>query len=293
MSNVVSGTPRATLGKYTLRFGLVGVEVGMLSLFRDDGLKSHQYRESDMSRIKQPNVSEADGNVVEKDEIVYGYEYGDKIVTLTDGDRRSMSKLSDGTIQLTAYVDADGFDSFIEKSSIIFPQKGNGDAYSILLGALRKNPGKALVGLYVPSRGKSTKVLLIRWSPEHGTIIAHTCTYSAKLNTTDRKIVQGLNDCIIVDDEQVEMAEVIFEGLADEFELDEVRDEYADAIEAAVIQKATGTTGKVPVPIEDQGDTAPDLMNALRETMAQAQKAQKAQKAKTTTKAKSRKKVTA
>lgn len=271
MSNVVSGTPRATLGKYTLRFGVVGVEVGMLSLFRDDGLKSHQYRASDSSRIRQMMVAEKDGKPVSRDEIVNGYEYGDTLVTLTDGDRKSFEKLSDGTVKLTAYVDAEGFDSYIEKSAIIFPQKGNGDAYSLLLAALRKNPNKALVGLYVPSRGKSTRVLLVRYNEEHGTLVAHTCTYAAKLNTTDRKIVQGLNEGMGADAEGLALAESIFESLPDTFDLSSVQDEYAAAIENVVIQKATKGTVD-PCPIEDQGDTAPDLMAALRATVAQAQK---------------------
>ncbi len=76
--------PRA-IWKGAINFGLVTIPVGMYTATDNKTPKFKQLREKDHSPIRYKRVAEADGEEVQWDDIVKGYEFEkDRYVVFTD-----------------------------------------------------------------------------------------------------------------------------------------------------------------------------------------------------------------
>jgi len=58
-----------------LTFGLISMPVKLFSGARSSGISFNMLHRDDLSRLKQQYVCLADGNVVDRSDIVKGYEY--------------------------------------------------------------------------------------------------------------------------------------------------------------------------------------------------------------------------
>lgn len=58
-----------------LTFGLISMPVRLFSGARSNGISFHMLHRDDNTRVKQQLICPADGKVLERSEIVKGYEY--------------------------------------------------------------------------------------------------------------------------------------------------------------------------------------------------------------------------
>ena len=74
-----------------LTFGLISMPVRLFSGARSSGISFNMLHRDDLSRLKQQYVCLADGKVVERSEIVKGYEYrkGEYVVIEPEEIKRS------------------------------------------------------------------------------------------------------------------------------------------------------------------------------------------------------------
>lgn len=259
---VVGGaTPRATSGKLSLRFGLVSVNVGLARLLGDTAISGTRICRDHGTRTNTKVVCQKGGEELKIAECLHGYEYGEKLVTFETSELDALGKTSDGTIKLERYVPEERISpTLYEKPLLMWADKGGEDGYDLLLHLLRERGG-ALVGSFVPSRSRTTKMLVIRYDDYTRTLVAHVCNYEANVRWNHVALVQqacevrGEPDAALV-----AQGESLLEALVDDFDAGMVEDTYRLALEAAIEAKARGT--EAPDTTEDGAPA--DLMTALR-----------------------------
>lgn len=130
----------------SLSFGLVSIPVEVHTAVRERGLRFHLLRKSDRSRIKYQKVAERDGEPVEWNDLVKGFEYEKgQFIVLTQEDFASAALQKDRTITILDFVEAQEIDDrFFDKPYYLTPGKGGGHAYAVLRECIR---GTGLTGV--------------------------------------------------------------------------------------------------------------------------------------------------
>src|SRR5438093_5628316 len=143
------------LGSATLSFGLVSVPIKMFSTGESSAAISFNWlHKKDGARLKQQYVCSKDGDKVEKDEMVKGYEFTKgQYVIFKPEELKALEEKSTNTVEITEFVPADQVDrKYVEKSYFLGPDKGGDRAYRLLTEALKQTK-RVAVGQYA-ARGK-------------------------------------------------------------------------------------------------------------------------------------------
>src|SRR6059036_313636 len=126
------------LGSATLSFGLVSVPIKMFSTGESSAAISFNWlHKKDGARLKQQYVCSKDGDKIEKDEMVKGYEFTKgQYVIFTPEELKALDEKSTNTVEITEFVPADQVDrKYVEKSYFLGPDKGGDRAYRLLAEA--------------------------------------------------------------------------------------------------------------------------------------------------------------
>jgi DNA end-binding protein Ku len=251
--------PRASRS-FVLSFGLVNVSVAIAPVMGDSKISANRVCPEHHGRVKQAWFCEAGEHYVPLADLVSAYEYGGKSVPMDAEDLKALEALSDGTVKLTACVEASTIDpAYVEKSYLIWPQGGAEQAYDLLYHALREDD-RALVGTCVLT--KSTRTLVVRYSEEFGTLVAHICHYGANVKTSDVEKVQTYAAGRETPNaETMALVRQVLDSLAPEFDPNAVEDSYNVSLLDAIANKAVG--GSIGKPVDTEA-TPTDLLAALR-----------------------------
>src|SRR5438477_5960294 len=123
------------LGSATLSFGLVSVPIKLFSTGESSAAISFNWlHKKDGARLKQQYVCSKDGDKVEKDEMVKGYEFTKgQYVIFNPEELKALEEKSTNTVEITEFVPADQVDrKYVEKSYFLGPDKGGDRAYRLL-----------------------------------------------------------------------------------------------------------------------------------------------------------------
>lgn len=246
----------------TLSFGMFNVAVAIAPMFSEDkGLKGHLHCAEHHAGMKQAWYCEHGEHYVPKVELQTVYEYGGDNIVLSTSEAQALEAERDGVVKLTRSAQVSSIDpSYFEKSYLMWatPSKPNEQAYRALLTAMRTT-GLALIGQVVIS--KTDRALVIRWSAEHGMLVAHVCNYGANLKVAAVETVRAAEFAWPEPTaEFVAQAELLLTSLESDFDPNAVEDTYQVRLEAALSAKATG--GAV-VPTPDAAPV-PDMLAALK-----------------------------
>lgn len=260
----------------TISFGLVNIGVSIQKMVEDDNApEGHLFCGEHKAGLTQQYVCQAHGEVVAHVDRITGYEWNGKMVYLGDGDKKACESEKDKRIALTRYVPIEDIDPlyFTDKSYFVWAQKGHDDGFSLLAEELAET-GRALVGKCVLN--KTTRILILRWSHEVGTMVAHLAQYDANIR-------RNLSEDIKAKAKPANAAgkalvKTVMDSLAGEFDpatLDTdddgnqvpITDEYNDRLRAMLTAKAGGSE-YVPAPVE-AAENVPDIMAALRASVAE------------------------
>jgi len=169
------------IGSATLSFGLVSVPVKMFSAGESASAISFNWlHKKDGSRLKQQYVCSKDGEKVEKDEMVKGYEFAKgQYVIFTPAELKALEERATGAIEIAEFVPERQVDRvFLEKSYFLGPDKGGERAYRLLAEAL-KQTGRVAVGQYA-ARGKQ---YLISVRPLDGGLVMEQLRYENEVRS--------------------------------------------------------------------------------------------------------------
>src|SRR5437762_579245 len=149
------------LGSATLSFGLVSVPIKLFSTGESSAAISFNWlHKKDGARLKQQYVCSKDGDKVEKDEMVKGYEFTKgQYVIFTPEELKALDEKSTNTVEITEFVPADQVDrKYAEKSYFLGPDKCDDNVRKRVLEQIqRKVEGKEITE--EPTEAPKTQII--------------------------------------------------------------------------------------------------------------------------------------
>ena len=108
-----------------LTFGLISMPVKLFSGARSSGISFNMLHRDDLSRLKQQYVCLADGKVVERSDIVKGYEYRkDEYVVIEPEEIKKIEPKTAKTMEILEFVKTSEVDPvFFESSYYMVPDE--------------------------------------------------------------------------------------------------------------------------------------------------------------------------
>ena len=260
-----------------IRLALVSIPVEIFSATKSGAqIQFHQVHEPSGKRIKYEKVVPGIGPV-DRDEIVKGYEVEKGRYVLLDPEEIESVKLeSRKTLDLVQFVDDDGIDPmYFEKPYYVVPADDLAEeAYVVLRDALR-DAKKIGVG-QLAMRGQEYVVAL---KPLDRGLVLETLRYADEVNKSSgffRDIGDHKPDADLLD-----MAAMLIERKAGEFDPTEFHNRYVDALHDLIEKKQKAKGEKIieqPDEAPPKGSNVIDLMAALKKSLGD-EKAAKAKKA--------------
>ena len=265
--------PARPIWRGQIRLALVSIPVELFPATRSGAsIQFHQVHEPSGKRIKYEKVVPGIGPV-DRDEIVKGYEMSKGHYVLLDPEEIDSVKLeSRKTLDLVQFVDDGEIDAmYFEKPYYVVPADDLAEeAYVVLRDAL-KAAGKVGVG-QLAMRGQEYVVAL---KPCGRGILLETLRYADEVHKSSgffRDIGDHKPDADLLD-----MASMLIERKAGEFDPKEFHNRYVDALHRLIEEKQKKKGEKI---IEDPDADAPppkgsnviDLMAALKKSLGDEKK---------------------
>ena len=265
--------PARPIWRGQIRLALVSIPVELFPATRSGAsIQFHQVHEPSGKRIKYEKVVPGIGPV-DRDEIVKGYEVSKGHYVLLDPEEIDSVKLeSRKTLDLVQFVDDGEIDAmYFEKPYYVVPADDLAEeAYVVLRDAL-KAAGKVGVG-QLAMRGQEYVVAL---KPCGRGILLETLRYADEVHKSSgffRDIGDHKPDADLLD-----MASMLIERKAGEFDPKEFHNRYVDALHRLIEEKQKKKGEKI---IEDPDADAPppkgsnviDLMAALKKSLGDEKK---------------------
>jgi DNA end-binding protein Ku len=250
--------------KGAISFGLVTIPVSVYPATEEKSLRFNQLHDEDMGRIRYKRVCSVDGEEVDYEHIVKGYEVEkDRYVVLTDEDLDAVPVESSRAIDIQQFVALDEIDPILfKKSYYLVPDETGVKAYALLRRALSEE-GK--VGIAKVSFRDKEHLAALRFKDD--VFVLETMYWPDEVRAAEFDTVDSDEK---VRDNEVEMAKALIENLSEPWNPEQFKDEYREALLDIVERKLAGE------PIEAPAEAAParvvDLMEALKASVAAAKK---------------------
>jgi DNA end-binding protein Ku len=257
--------PRA-IWSGSISFGLLNVPVKLYSAVSKKQISFRELRESDGSRIRHKRVAEADGEEVDYDDIVKGYEISpDEYVVITRDELEEIDPKKTRAIEIQDFVDLDEIDPILfNQPYYLGPDKGAERAYGLLVKAMEDSHKVAIARFVLRN-----KEHLAALRPTGGVLTMATMRFADEVVAPD-EIAGDINgdDAEKPQKRELDMAKALIDSLSSDFDHESYRDEYRDELLALIERKAKGETVSGPASEAPEPTKAPDLMAALEESLA-------------------------
>lgn len=256
--------PARATSSGTLSFGLVSIPLKIFTAASAEGVKFHQLHGKCGNRIKYQVYCPTDDEVVDRADLVKGYEYAKgQYVRFEADELKALEEEKTHNLEIIEFVPLDTVDFvYVEKSYYLGPDKGGHKAYRLLSEAMRES-GRVALGRHI-ARGKSHLVVI---RPYKEGLIMHQVFYSNEVRDFGEI---DLGDDVPFKPAETEMARQLIEQLSEErFDPDKFQDEFRARVLEAVEEKIAGheitTTPEAP-----QAKVI-DLFQALKASVEQTQ----------------------
>jgi len=258
-----------SIGSLTVSFGLVAIPVKLFTATQSaNTISFNLLHKKDGSRLKQQYVCQKEGVVVERDEIVKGYEFAkDQYVRFTPEEIKALEEVGTHSVEISEFVPIESVDPvYYDKTYYLAPDKGAGKPYALLTEALKQS-GRCAVGRWA-TRGKGYIVIL---RPIGDVLAMQQLHYAADVRPASEVEVPKTE----VKPAELKLAQQLIDQQAGGgFDPMAFKDETRARIEAAIQKKVEeGTEISVTeTPPEGEGKVI-DLMEALRASLERSESA--------------------
>jgi DNA end-binding protein Ku len=258
-----------SIASLTVSFGLVAIPVKLFTATQSaNTISFNLLHKKDGSRLKQQYVCQQEGVVVERDEIIKGYEFAkDQYVRFTPEEIKALEEVGTHSVEISEFVPIESVDPvYYDKTYYLAPDKGAGKPYALLTEALKQS-GRCAVGRWA-TRGKGYIVIL---RPIGDVLAMQQLHYAADVRPASEVEVPKTE----VKPAELKLAQQLIDQQAAEgFDPTAFKDETRARIEAAIQKKVDeGTEISVAEkPPEGEGKVI-DLMEALRASLERSESA--------------------
>ena len=251
----------STVWKGYITFGLITIPVRLFAAARGERVSFNQIHQPCGSRIKQQTFCPHCDRVVERSELVKGYEVEkDRYVIVNDEDVKSVAPASSDNMEILEFIKAEGIDPiYFDASYFMVPEEAGKKAYHLLLQTMQKSGYSAIAKIAMHQREYTVVV-----RPHADGLLLHTMFYPEEV----REVPEFRRDeNVTVKPQEVALAEKLVEGLAADFDPSKYHDEYQQKLLQMIEAKREGQQ----VPSETPKHRAPvvDLMQALQKSLGE------------------------
>jgi DNA end-binding protein Ku len=246
----------------TISFGLVSIPVNLYPATQPSAsISFNLLHAKDGSRLRQQYVCAKDGEKVEREDMVKGYEFAkDRYVTFTAEELKALDEIASQTIDIAEFVpEADVDPVYYDRAYHLGPGKGGAKAYRLLAEALERS-GKAALARYA-ARGKQYLVLI---RPRSGRLVMQQLYYADEVRAVDEVPVEDAD----LKDAEIQLAlRLVEQTSSDAFHPERYEDAVKKRQLEAIERKVAGQEIQVAAPAEPQAKVI-DLMDALKASLA-------------------------
>ena len=244
-----------------LTFGLISMPVRLFSGARSTRIGFHMLHRDDNTRVKQQLYCPNDERVVERSEIVKGYEFrkGEYVVIEPDEIKKIEPKTAKA-MEILEFVKEEEIDPvYFESSYYLAPEEAGKKPYALLSRAMTESGYLAVAKLAMHNREYT---VLLR--PHEGGLMLHTMYYQDEIreapaiDTDHKQLKEG----------ELKVAHQLIEALAAKWEPEKYHDTFEENLKKLIKARMEG--GEVTA-VEKPKKQAPptDLMAALRASLAE------------------------
>jgi DNA end-binding protein Ku len=256
-----SGRMARALWTGSLSFGLVSIPVEIHTAVKDKGPRFRMLRKKDKSPIHFQRVAERDGEVVEWEQIVKGYEYSKgHFVVLTAEDFEKAALKKDRIIDILDFVSAEAIDDrFFDKPYYLLPAKGGDKAYALLREAIKES-GQIGVAKFV----LRTKQRLAAIEAIGDALVLSTMRFEDELADLEDYSFPASKG---VQRRDLQMAQRLIKEFSSEWDPAKYTDDYRDNIKKVIAAKQKDTEADLDPEADPQSAQVVDLMERLRKSL--------------------------
>lgn len=263
-----------TLWRGTLTFGLVSIPVGLYTATESKSPSFNQLRESDHSRISYQRVAKADGEPVEYDDIVKGYQYArDQYVVFSKDELDALKPASSRAIEIEQFVPLEQIDPiYFDRTYYLAPEEAGAKAYGLLSHAMADRGSVAVCRITMRDTEHLATIRL-----RDGLLVLETMHWPDEIRSFSLEDVD-LEELPEPKQREVEMAEQLIAGLTEDFDPQQWTDSYRQRVMEAVQAKVEGEEIVAPAEEEEPARVV-DLMSALEKSVEAATERRKQREA--------------
>ena len=251
----------------SLSFGLVNVPVQLVSAVRDLDLHFRQLHAKDKVPIEQRRFCSKEDVEVTIEEVAHSYDLDGKTVIVTDEELGSVQPRKTRTIDIEAFVPFDELDPiYFDHPYYLLPageSEGTLRAYRLLERTMDRS-GRVALGRFV----MRTKEYLAAIRARDGALELTTMLFGDEIRPTKPIPTGGKKPS----KQQLDHAVAIIEELSGEWDPERFTDCYRERLTKVIQRKRKRQKIEVPEP-EKEPAPAPDLLEALRRSLEEVQKA--------------------
>jgi DNA end-binding protein Ku len=278
--------------KGSLRFGLVNIPVAVYPAEERDELSFTLLDRRDFSPVGYQRINKSTGEEVAWDDIVKGYEYEDEeYVVLGDEDFKRANPEATQTVDIVGFVDVADIDPmYFDRPYYLAPTKGGEKGYAILREALAESGKAGIAKVVLRTREHLAAVI-----PGGRALVLELLRFDHELRAADGLDLPGQDlEKLKVSKREIEMAEKLIEGMVEQWDPSQYKDEYREDLMARIEEKIKkGETEEIPEPEEEAAEAGEpqviDIMDLLKRSLEKTggkRKSPAKARAKTRTKAK-------
>jgi DNA end-binding protein Ku len=256
-----------TIWNGSINFGLVNIPIGLAVAQQRKDVSFRTLHRECGTPIKQKRWCPVHERDVEADELVKGWEFAKgQFVMVEESDLEAVALTRSQSIDIARFVDLDEVDPiYFDRAYYLAPADAPAQRrpYVLLLRAMQE-ANVAAIGKFV-LWGKEN-LCLIR--PLGESLALETLYYAEDIRARE-EIDEAVGETD-VQDAELEMARQLVASLVGDFEPEEFENEYRGELKAMLEAKLAGE--EIVAPEQPEPAKVVDLMEALKESVAQAQK---------------------
>jgi DNA end-binding protein Ku len=242
----------------TISFGLVSIPVKLYTATTSHDISFNLLHNECQGRINLQNYCPQCERVVERSELIKGYQYEKgQYAIINDEDLQSVKPESSSMLDIVKFIDITEVDPiYFERTYYVGADKGSEKAFTLLAKAMEQM-GKAAVGRLVMRNHEY--LVLIR--PGMEGLLVQTMLYADEIRENEFKLSKDMD----VRPKELDLAKQLVDSLSESFDIEEFKNDYVAKVEEMLEAKIHGR--KLTVVKPTQKPKVLDLMDALQKSV--------------------------
>jgi DNA end-binding protein Ku len=251
----------ASVWKGSIVLSLISIPVKLYAAARSQRTYLHQIHKECNTRVRQPLFCPTCNRIVDRGEIVKGYEFDEgQYVLMEDKEIKKLAATSSRNLELVTFTQLKGIDPiFFDSSYFCIAEESGRKAYQLLVKALEDTETVGIGKLVMHQRDYT--VFLRAY--QHG-LLLHTMYFANEIRSLpDFGVIEsaGLKPA------EVKLTEQLIGSLTEPFKPQKYHDEFQERLKTMIEAKRQGKSVEIEEPAARRAPVI-DMMTALKKSLA-------------------------